>query len=67
MAKIGVNTMRKPETVPTHIIKDPEVCDMGMNNVIEFLTVYSKDKMPVSKIHIPTTDDFCGLALRCQP
>ena len=57
-AKITVNTMTKPETILTHIIKDLEICDMSMNNVIKLPTVYSKDKMPVSKIHIPTTDDL---------
>lgn len=57
-AKITVNTMSKPETVLTHIIKDLEVCDLEMNNVIELPTVYSKDKMPVSKVHIPKNEDI---------
>ena len=45
------------ETLLKNIIKDLEVCDMDMNNEIELSTVHSQDKMPVSKIYIPTTDD----------
>jgi hypothetical protein len=35
-----------------------QVCDIDMNYMIDLPTIYTKDNMPVSSIHIPTSDEL---------
>jgi hypothetical protein len=50
--------MGVPHTMSTHILKDIEVSDLQGGNSIKIPKVYKKDRMPVTRDHVPTQDDI---------
>ena len=57
-ACITLNTMGEPYTMNTNMVSGIELCDLSSDNLIQLPRVYTKDTMPVSKLHIPTQDDI---------
>jgi hypothetical protein len=40
------------------MVEGLEILDMNLNNIVKMKTVYSKDKLPVKEVHIPTQQDL---------
>ena len=55
---ITLDTMGKPYSMKTYLIDGLKVNDLDMKNEIDLPVTYTKDTIPVSKNHIPTTDDI---------
>lgn len=58
--KLKMETMGTPQTIRTFELSDLEVLDLEENNTVQLPTMYTKDRMPVSRNHIPTTHDLEG-------
>ncbi|VDI57782.1 Hypothetical predicted protein [Mytilus galloprovincialis] len=56
--EISLNTMGTPHRMSTYALNGLQVCDIDTNSVIDLPTVYTKDKMPVAKTHIPTNEEI---------
>ncbi|XP_046577994.1 uncharacterized protein LOC124285766 [Haliotis rubra] len=50
--------MGSPHTMDTRVIQGLQVCDLNLENEIQMPTLYTKDNLPVSRSHIPTSDDI---------
>jgi hypothetical protein len=50
--------MGSPLKMNTYMLDGLQVCDIDMNYMIDLPTIYTKDNMPVSSIHIPTSDEL---------
>lgn len=56
--KLTMNTMGKPYTMTTYEVHGLEVISLDERNVIPMPNMYTKDRMPVSTNHIPTSADL---------
>lgn len=56
--KITIETMGSPHTMDTRVIQGLQVCDLNLENEIQMPSLYTKDNLPVSRSHIPTSDDI---------
>jgi hypothetical protein len=56
--KLTMDTMGVPHTMNTYAFRGLEISDLSQENTIKLPTLYTKDRMPVSTIHIPTSDDI---------
>ncbi len=55
--KITIDTMGRPHTMDTRIIQGLRIYDLGLGNEVTLPPVYTKDKLPLSRSHIPTAED----------
>jgi hypothetical protein len=55
--EITLNTMGSPLKMNMYMLDGLQVCDIDMNYIIDLPTIYTKDDIPVSSIHIPTNDE----------
>ena len=55
---LTMDTMGNRHTFTTYQLHGIEVLDLDENNVIRLPDIYTKDRMPVSRVHIPTTADL---------
>ncbi|XP_046551173.1 uncharacterized protein LOC124260894 [Haliotis rubra] len=55
--EITIDTMGHPHTSIVQAVNGLQVYDLGLKNVIPLPTVYSREQIPVSNKHIPTSFD----------
>ena len=55
---ITLDTMGKPYSMKTYLIDGLKLSDLDMKNEIDLPVTYTKGTIPVSKHHIPRTDDI---------
>jgi hypothetical protein len=53
-----MDTMGSTQSLKTYKIQGLEIMSLDQKNSIQLLAIYSKDKIPVSKLHIPTMEDL---------
>ena len=58
--KINLDTMGVNHTLHTSEVKNIVICDLDENHKIYLPVLYSKEKIPVSQQHIPTSADING-------
>jgi hypothetical protein len=56
--KIKLGTMGETQTMYTHVINGLEVGNLDGDDFVQLPKVYTKNKMPVSHEHIPTSSDI---------
>ena len=56
--KLTMNTMGSKHTMHTSQLEGIELLDLTEQNVIKLPAIYTKDEMPVSINHIPTSEDL---------
>ena len=56
--RITIATMGVPHTMSTYAVKSIEVCNLQMDSFVELPRLCTKERMPVSRGHIPTNDDI---------
>ena len=56
--KLTMNTMGSKHTMHTSQLEGIELLDLTEQNVIQLPAIYTKDEMPVSSNHIPTSEDL---------
>ena len=56
--KITMDTMGVPHSMHTDEIKNIEVFDLHQHNTVKLPAIYTKDKIPVTRTHIPTMEDI---------
>jgi len=56
--KIKLDTMGVAHKLNKHTIEGLEVADLNSYDFIELPKIYTKENMPVSQTHIPTTEDI---------
>jgi hypothetical protein len=56
--KLTLNTMGESHIMYTHAVKNVEISDLSQENTFTLPTLYTKEKMPVSHSHIPTSADI---------
>ena len=56
--RITIDTIGVPHTMSTYAVKGIEICNLQMDSFVELPRLYTKEKMPVSRGHIPTNDDI---------
>ncbi|KAK3086822.1 hypothetical protein FSP39_023974 [Pinctada imbricata] len=55
---ITLSTMGEDYKLSSHILKGLQVTDLDMNELVDLPQVYTKDRMPVDKGHIPTRGEI---------
>ncbi|XP_071964267.1 uncharacterized protein [Antedon mediterranea] len=56
-AQITLDTMGTTQVLKTHIISNIVISNLNGDNEFRLPNIYSKNKLPVTKEHIPTQDD----------
>ena len=56
--KLTMDTINSTHTIHTFQIKGLEILGLDEHNVVQLPVIYTKDKMSVSKRHIPTSNDL---------
>ncbi|XP_050411020.1 uncharacterized protein LOC126825402 isoform X2 [Patella vulgata] len=56
--KLTIDTMGSSHTMVSYLIKGMQLGDLTLETVIDLPDIYTKDNMPVSHGHIPTSDDI---------
>ncbi|XP_050417786.2 uncharacterized protein LOC126831152, partial [Patella vulgata] len=56
--KLTFDTMGSTHTLNSFVIHGMQVCDLTLCNTVDLPTIYTKDCIPVSHDHIPTTNDL---------
>ena len=56
--RLTMDTMGEQHSMYTFELHNLEITDLDENNSIRLPPVYTKDKMPVSTCHIPTSADL---------
>ena len=56
--KLVMDTMGEQFTMETYEVPNIEIMDLEQKNTVQLPIVYTKNKMPVSKTHIPTSADM---------
>ncbi|XP_046346812.2 uncharacterized protein LOC124127462 [Haliotis rufescens] len=56
--KLNIDSMGKPRTINTYAVSGMQVCNLTMENHVALPKMFTVEKLPVSKIHIPTSDDI---------
>jgi hypothetical protein len=52
--KITLQTMGNPYEMISVALDNIQICDIAMNNFIDLPRIFTKEEMPVNKLHIPT-------------
>ena len=56
--KLSMDTMGSPFTMHTYEVGDLEILDLREEHCLPLPVMYTKDRMPVTRGHIPTTEDI---------